>query len=80
MRPSARRGDSDETTRQPRDSKAAAKHQVSGRGQLAAAFILAVLAVAVTVLGRLVHRVLNRRRMAAWDADWLAYGPRWTRR
>jgi hypothetical protein len=29
---------------------------------------------------RLTLRVLDRRRMAAWDADWLATGPRWSPR
>jgi hypothetical protein len=28
----------------------------------------------------LIRRVLNRRRLAAWEAGWAAFGPRWTRR
>jgi MFS family permease len=37
------------------------------------------LAAALALLAALVHLVLNRRRLAAWDADWAATGPRWTR-
>jgi len=54
--------------------------QVSGDGQLAAFGTVAGLgffylgAVAVTRL------VLHRRRMAAWDADWLLTAPAWNRR
>jgi hypothetical protein len=29
--------------------------------------------------GLLAHGVLGRRRMAAWDADWQATGPQWTK-
>jgi hypothetical protein len=34
----------------------------------------------VIIIGMLVRRALDRRRMAAWDRDWLATGPRWTPR
>jgi len=34
----------------------------------------------LTVAGALALRALNKRRMAAWDADWQATGPRWTTR
>lgn len=27
-----------------------------------------------------IRRALNRRRLAAWEAGWAAFGPRWTRR
>ena len=38
------------------------------------------MAVATVLLGAgaLVHWVLDRRRLAAWDAAWRATGPRWT--
>jgi hypothetical protein len=39
-----------------------------------------VLVCALTLAGGLAHRTLTRRRMAAWDADWQATGPRWTTR
>jgi chromate transport protein ChrA len=41
---------------------------------------VAVLAIMLTAAWRLARRGLDRRRMAAWDAGWLATGPRWTPR
>ena len=41
-----------------------------------AAAVLAAAAVAVT--GLLARRVLDQRRLAAWDAEWSRTGPRWT--
>lgn len=35
------------------------------------------LCIAMIAARRLTRRVLYRHRMAAWDADWLATGPRW---
>jgi hypothetical protein len=29
--------------------------------------------------GQLAHFLLGRRRLAAWDAEWRATGPQWTR-
>jgi hypothetical protein len=54
--------------------------QVSG--QVLLAQILSVIAVAIllTVTGVLGRRALDKRRTAAWDADWRATGPRWTAR
>jgi hypothetical protein len=40
----------------------------------------ATLALLLLGLGWLVRRVMNRRRLAAWEADWASTGPRWTRR
>jgi hypothetical protein len=37
-------------------------------------------AVVLTLAGTLAFWTLNKRRMAAWDADWHATGPRWTTR
>jgi hypothetical protein len=37
-------------------------------------------AAVLTLVGALALRALNKRRMAAWDADWHATGPRWTTR
>jgi hypothetical protein len=39
-----------------------------------------VSAGVLTLAGALALRTLNKRRMAAWDADWHATGPRWTTR
>lgn len=37
------------------------------------------LALALTLLAILTHLMVNRRRLAAWEADWAATGPRWSR-
>lgn len=54
--------------------------QVSGDGQLAA--FGAVVGLGALYLGSAAaaRLVLNRRRMAAWDADWLVTAPAWHRR
>jgi hypothetical protein len=39
-----------------------------------------VSAGVLALAGTLAHWTLNRRRMAAWDTDWHATGPRWTTR
>ena len=54
--------------------------QVSGQtvlGEVAAVWALGVL---LTVVGFCGRRVLDKRRMAAWDEEWRATGPRWTTR
>jgi hypothetical protein len=37
------------------------------------------LAIVLLGVGGLVRLVMNRRRMAAWEAGWASIGPRWTR-
>jgi hypothetical protein len=54
--------------------------QVASRAELSEVLAVAGLAVALIVIGGLVHWALDRRRLAAWDADWLATGPRWSPR
>jgi hypothetical protein len=54
--------------------------QVVGRADMSRALAVAVVAVALIFAGWLGRRVLDGRRLAAWDADWLATGPRWTSR
>ena len=44
------------------------------------AFSVFTLAVLLTITGLLARRTLDRRRMAAWDTEWRATGPRWTTR
>ena len=54
--------------------------QIRDRVVLAAVVALTALAVfltAVTLIGR---RLLDRRRLAGWAADWLSVGPQWSRR
>ena len=54
--------------------------QVAGQADLAATFGVVALAATLTVTGVLARRTLDKRRMAAWDADWRVTGGRWTRR
>jgi hypothetical protein len=54
--------------------------QVVHRAQLAVGSAVGGLAITLIVVGWVIRCSLDRRRMAAWDADWLAYGPRWTSR
>jgi hypothetical protein len=51
--------------------------QVNDQAVLAAVVALGYL---LPCLGLLACGVLGRRRLAAWDADWRATEPRWTRR
>ncbi len=54
--------------------------QVASQADLAATFGVIALAATLTVTGVLARRALDKRRMAAWDADWRAAGWRWTHR
>ena len=54
--------------------------QLASRAELAACAAVGSLAITLIVAGWLARRSLDRRRLAAWDADWLANGPRWSPR
>jgi hypothetical protein len=54
--------------------------QVAGRARLAAGLAVAAVAVTLFIVGELARRVLDKRRLAAWEADWLVTGPRWSPR
>jgi hypothetical protein len=54
--------------------------QVTGRMYLAGVFAVAALAVTLIVIGLTGHQVLDRRRLARWDAEWLTTEPRWSSR
>ncbi len=54
--------------------------QIAGRVELAETIAVVALAVVLAVPGGLAWRTLNARRLAGWDADWLATGPRWSPR
>jgi hypothetical protein len=54
--------------------------QVAGQTVLGEAFGVAALAGLLIITGVLARRALDKRRMAGWDADWQATGPRWTPR
>jgi len=56
------------------------RDQLAGRGELAAGVAVGGLATMLITAAWLARRSLDRRRMAAWEADWLANGPRWTPR
>jgi len=53
--------------------------QVQGQGVLAG--VLGVMTVALVLWGAglAVHRAAERRRMSAWDDEWRAIGPKWSR-
>jgi hypothetical protein len=53
--------------------------QVAGRADMSRVLTVAALAVTLIVLGLLARRTLDKRRLAAWDAEWLATDPRATR-
>ena len=54
--------------------------QLASRAQLAEGAAVGSLAIALIVAGWMTRRLLDHRRLAAWDADWLATGPRWSPR
>jgi hypothetical protein len=54
--------------------------QIREHVTLAAAFALTVLGCALTCLALLARWLLDRRRLAGWEAGWLSVGPQWSRR
>jgi hypothetical protein len=54
--------------------------QVASQERLAEMLSVVVLAIVLAITGALARWALDKRRMAAWDADWRATGPRWTAR
>ena len=54
--------------------------QATGQVWLAAVTAPMALGVILLCAESLAMRTVNRRRIAAWDADWQATGPRWTSR
>jgi heme A synthase len=56
------------------------RSQITGRVVLAQVLAVAALAVALVIVGWAARWALDRRRLAAWDAEWLANGPRWSSR
>lgn len=57
-----------------------AANVVADRSWLAAGFSVAALGVAVAGTLLIVRVVFDRRRMAAWGADWRYTEPRWTKK
>ena len=56
------------------------RSQVTGRANLARVLAVIALAGMLLILGLVGRWVLDRRRLAAWDTDWLATEPRWSPR
>jgi len=54
--------------------------QVTGRADMARVLAVAALAVTLIVVGWAARWALDRRRLAAWDREWLSTGPRWSSR
>jgi hypothetical protein len=52
--------------------------QVTGQAYVAEGFTVVILAILLTSTGLMTRWTLDKRRMAAWDAEWRATGPRWT--
>lgn len=53
--------------------------QITARSITAAMIAVACLAIVVAGLAKAARWLLDRRRLAAWEADWASTGPRWTR-
>lgn len=53
--------------------------QVAGQADLAAAGAVAGIGILYLCQAAFIRQVLNRRRMAAWDADWALTEPMWNR-
>jgi hypothetical protein len=56
------------------------RSQVVAQAVMAAMFAPVALGLLLGAVGLLAHGALSQRRMAAWDADWQATEPQWTRR
>ena len=54
--------------------------QVKGQTALAAILAPVLLGQVLLAAGLLAHYLLGRRRLAAWEAEWRAIGPQWSRR
>jgi hypothetical protein len=53
--------------------------QVRSQAMLAAIVAPIVLGELLLCAGQLAHYLLGRRRLSAWEAEWRATGPQWTR-
>jgi hypothetical protein len=52
--------------------------QAAAQAAAARAFAPFVVALLLAAVGTLAHRLLLRRKLAAWGAEWRITGPRWT--
>ena len=53
---------------------------ITGQTVPVTALTLVLVALALLTVLRLIRRLLDRRRLAAWDAAWSTIGPHWTGR
>jgi hypothetical protein len=56
-----------------------ADSQIAGQADLAGACTAGGLVLLVLCTAMITRRLLDRRRVAAWDADWAVTGPMWNR-
>jgi hypothetical protein len=54
--------------------------QVTGRAVIAQVLAVTALAVVLIIVGWAARWALDRRRLASWEAEWLASEPRWSPR
>jgi hypothetical protein len=54
--------------------------QVTGRADIMRVLAVTTLAIVLIMVGWVARRTLDRRRLAAWDTEWLVTGPRWSSR
>jgi hypothetical protein len=53
--------------------------QASARVDTATTVALCLLALVLAGLSWLARRILDRRKLAGWESEWLVVGPRWSR-
>ena len=51
--------------------------EITARAITAATLAVACLAIVMAAVGRVARGLLDRRRLAAWEADWTSTGPHW---
>jgi|SRR5215472_2095340 len=55
-------------------------YEIKARAVLTSSVAVVGLGLTLLAIGALAHSRLTRRRLAAWDADWEATEPQWTKR
>ena len=68
------------TSAQPHTAQAPQLGESASAGVVAAVVTLAVAALALLIAARIIRRLLDSRRLAAWEKAWREIGPRWTGR
>jgi hypothetical protein len=61
------------------DSPPLALTEVASQADAATTGVFVVAAAGYLTAAAAIRQLLNRRRMAAWDADWAATAPAWNR-